>query len=171
MAGKWLDKASAIVANTVYTDGRLVARDVATSLPEISHVTAEINAGGPTDIPITSWIEAMEASITLKGIDPVGIAWLGRQQRQNMEIRFVEDMMQIDGTKRVAGCKAFMTVIPKGIPALELELGEIPENEMTFSVIRYQLFVDNREMFCVDKFNNIFRVNGTDYSESIESML
>lgn len=168
---KWLDKASAIVADTIYTDGQLVARDVAVTLPEVNHVMAEINAGGPTEIPITSWVEAMELSITLLGIETVGISTLARQQRQSLEVRFVEDMMQVDGTKRVAGCKAFMTVIPKGIPGLELELGEVPENEMLFSVIRYQLYVDNKEQFCIDKFNNIFRVHGTDYSENIESLL
>lgn len=168
---KWLDKASAIIADSVYSDNRLVARDVAVTLPEINHVMAEISAGGPTEIPITSWIEAMELSITHKGIDSIGIARLSRQQRQSIEIRFVEDMMRVDGTKRVAGCKAFLTAIPKGIPALEIELGEVPENEQLFGVIRYQLFVDNREQFCIDKFNDIFRVDGFDYSESIEQML
>lgn len=171
MASKWLDKASAIVADSVYSDGKLVARDVAVTLPEVNHVMAEINAGGPTEIPITSWIEAMELSITLKGIDSVAIAQLARQERQSLEIRFVEDMMKVDGTKRVAGCKAFLTVIPKGIPGIELELGEVPENEMLFSVIRYQLFVDNKEIHCIDKFNDKFKVNGKDYSESIESLL
>lgn len=171
MASKWVDKASAVVANTVYSDGKLVARDVAVTLPEVNHVMAELNAGGPTEIPITGWIEAMELSITLKGIDPLSIARLARQQRQNIEIRFVEDMMLVDGFKRNAGCKAFFTAIPKGIPGLEIELGEVPENEMLFSVIRYQLYVDNQDVLCVDKFNNIYRVGGIDYAESIESML
>ena len=165
----WYDKASAIAADTVYCDGELVARDVTVSLPELSAITAELNAGGTLEVPISNQFEPMEASLTKMGVT-YDIAKVIEPKRHTLEIRAVEDVLTAD-EKRVSQIKAFLGAIPKGVPALSLEFGSIPENEITFAVLRYQLYVDNREVLLIDKPNGIYRVNGVDYSSSIESYL
>lgn len=170
MASKWLDKVGAIVADSVYSDGVLVARDVGFTAPEIEFTTAEIKAGGNVEIPISTWTEPMEASVTMIGVDK-GLAQLLRLERQNFEFRFVQDVMGVDGLVTPHSGKIFLGCSPKTIPGLAFTPGEVGENELTLSVYRYQLFWDNEEHLLVDKFNNIFRVLGKDYAQSIASML
>lgn len=160
----------AIVADTVYSDGRLVAKDVSITLPEVSQVTTEVIAGGNTDLPVTGWTDPMEATITKVGIDE-GLTHLLRQQSMSVECRWVQDQVTGDGTKRVVGMKAFLRCIPKTIPGLTITPGENSENDVTLSVLRYELMVDNKQQWLIDKLNNIFTVEGKDYAKDVSSLL
>lgn len=166
----YMDVNGAIVANTVYSDGQLVAKDVALTLPEVAPVTTEVIAGGNTDLPVTGWTDPMEATITKIGIDK-GLTHLLRQQSQSVEFRWVQDVMQSDGTKIQVGMKAFLRCLPKVIPGLSVTPGENSENEITLSVLRYELMVNNQQQWLIDKLNNIFIVEGVDYAKNINSML
>ena len=50
-------------------------------------------------------------------------------------------------------------------------MGDASENEVTISVIRYNLFVDGQEMFLIDRLAGIARIAGTDYAAGLSSML
>ncbi len=165
-----LESFGAVEGSTVYSDRQLVARDVAITLPEVSFVTSEISSGGTVEIPIMGWTEAMEAAITKIGADK-GLIHLLRLKRQDLEIRFVQQVMALDGTIKRCPCKAFLGCAPKTIPGIAITPGEPSENEITLSVFRYQLFINNEEALLIDKFAGICRVEGTDYSHEIESML
>lgn len=165
----WYDRAGAIAGDTVRCDGKLVARDVTVTLPEVAAVTAEVNAGGPIDLPITGQTEAMEATITKLGVD-ADIATLMSHQHHTLEIRAVQDILTPNG-KALRSIRAVLGVIPKTIPGISLEFSSIPENELAFSVLSYKLYVDNKEVIYIDKPNNIYRVNGRDFGASVESLL
>ena len=45
----WVDQKNGLVADTVYCDNELVAKDVAFKLPEITFATAESQAMGRTE--------------------------------------------------------------------------------------------------------------------------
>ena len=166
----WYDKPGGIPANTVYCDGVIVARDVTVTLPEVTASTVEIMMGGPQDLPITGHIESMELSIAKNGVD-VQMGLLMEPRRHMIEVRAVQDKLINSGEKIQEQIKAFLGCVPTTLPGIELTVGEISENELTFSVLRYQLYVNNREVFLVDKPNNILRANGTDFARNIESML
>ena len=46
MANLWLDLKGPILADTVYINGVLVAKDVTITLPAVTHVTADYKAMG-----------------------------------------------------------------------------------------------------------------------------
>ena len=69
------------------------------------------------------------------------------------------------------GCKAFITGVPKGVPAVEGEVGSGSEHEIALAVYRYQLYVNGEELLCVDKLNSICRINGKDYFSEIAKHL
>ena len=167
---KSLEKAGAIVADRVFSDGVLVAEDVTFTAPEVELVTAELKAGGNVEVPITGWTEPMEASITHIGVDK-GLTHLLRLQRQNIEFRFVQDVVDAAGLVTTLGGKIFLGCSPKTFPGLAFTPGEIGENEITMSVYRYQLFWAGVEQWLIDKFNNIFRVEGYDQLANIRSLL
>ena len=45
------------------------------------------------------------------------------------------------------------------------------ENEATFAVSRYQLYVGGAEYWLIDQLNTILRVGGVDYAKDIRSLL
>lgn len=170
MNGKWIDKKNVVLADTVYCDNQLVARDITVSLPEITFSTAEINAMGPLELPIPSSIEAMEATINRDGMDSNAMSML-TPEKHNFEVRYVQNRTTADGTSTPEGCKAFISGIPKKIPGGDITPGSASEREVTLSVIRYQLYVGGEEMFCIDKLNSICRIMGRDYYSSIAQLL
>jgi len=67
--GKWLDIKGAVVADTVYADNVLVAKDVSFTLPGIEFVTADVQAMGNMTVPLVGLLENMELAITKIGVD------------------------------------------------------------------------------------------------------
>lgn len=166
----FLNIKGAVLADTVYKDGDLVAKDVTITLPAVTYITAEHNALGKMDLPTLGQTEAMEASVTKKGYD-VGLAKLAQLEAYNLEARFVQDVITADGVSKPEGCKAFMRVVPKGLPGSDLEPGAVGDTQIALAVTRYQLICGGNEICLIDKLNGIMRINGKDYAKSINSLL
>ena len=170
MANLWLDLKGPILADTVYIGGTLVAKDVTISLPAVTPVTADFKAMGTYTAPILGQIEAMEASITKIGID-LGLRNMMKLESKTIEIRWAQDVKLSDGSTKTEGCKAFIRAMPKTIPGLSVDPGAASENELTFAVSRYQLFVAGNEYWLIDQLNQIMRIDGVDYCKTIRSLL
>jgi phage tail tube protein FII len=166
----WMDIRSAIVADTVYSDGQLVAKDVSFTLPAVTMLTADVQAMGTMSMPVVGLLEDMEAAITKIGVD-LGLSRLSRFEKQNLECRWVQSVLGSDGTSKPEGCKAFIRGVPKGIPGIAAEIGSPSENEMTFGVTRLQIFAGGKEFLLVDRLSQILRVDGKDYYGNINSLL
>ena len=160
----------AVLADTVYSDGELVAKDVNVTLPSVNYMTAEHKAMGTVELPMLGQIEAMEASVTKKGYD-AGLATLAQPEAKNLEIRFVQDVVTAEGVSQPEGCKAFLRAVPKTLPGSDLEPGATGDTQVTFAVTRYQLIVGGKELCLVDQLKGIQRINGKDYAKSINSLL
>ena len=167
---KWLDLKGPILADTVYVDGKLVAKDVTVTLPGVTPVTADFRAMGTMTMPILGQIEAMEAAITKIGID-LGLRTLVKLESKTIEFRWAQDVKTSDGSTKTEGCKAFIRAMPKTIPGLSVDPGAASENVLTFAVSRYQLFVDGAEFWLIDQLNQIMRIDGVDYCKTIRSLL
>lgn len=169
MAG-WVDLRGPIIANTVYSEGALVARDATVSLPSVTPSTGDYKAMGTMSLPLLGQLESMEASITKVGVD-LGLARLVKFQSMSLEFRWVQNTVKSDGLMKPENCKAFIRGVPKTIPGLSIEPGSSSENEVTFEVLRYQLFVANEELWLIDRLSQILRILGTDYYSDINSFL
>lgn len=159
-----------VEANTVYADKELVAKDTSVTLPEVAPMTADIEAMGTMSIPMWNRLEDMETSITKIGIDK-GLGKMIRAEKVAIEVRFVQKVTLADGTIKDVGCKAFLTLLPKVIPGIELAVGEASENEVTSTTLRYQLYADGEEMWCIDRLAGICRIGGKDYGAAIQKYL
>lgn len=158
-----------VVADTIYSDGKLVARDVSVTLPEITPMTADLQAMGTFSIPIWQLIEHMETSITKIGIDE-GFRSMIKPDMKPFECRWVQTVTDANGHTKNVGCKAFIKGVPSKIPGIGLGVGEASESEITIATVRYSLFVDGKEMFLVDRLAGIVRIDGKDYAD-LSSML
>lgn len=158
-----------IVADTVYSDGKLVARDVGVTLPEVTPQTADLPAMGTMSMPIWQLIENMETAITKIGVD-LGLSALIKPDMKPIEIRFIQTVTDANGNTKSVGCKAFIKGVPNKIPGIGVSIGENSENEVTIMTTRYNLFADGKEMFLIDRLAGIVRIDGKDYAD-ISSML
>ena len=159
-----------VVADTVYADNKLVARDVAVTLPEVAATTADLQAMGTFSLPIWQLIQHMETAITKIGVD-AGLVSLIKPDMKPLEFRWAQTVTDATGNTKNVGCKAFITGIPNKIPGIGLEVGSAIEGEVTLATTRYNLFVDGVEMFLIDRLSGIVRIGGTDYASEIGSML
>ena len=75
--GQWLDIKGPVVADTVYSGGVLVAKDVTFTLPGIEFLTADVQAMGNLTVPLIGLLENMELAITKIGVD-MGEPFRGR---------------------------------------------------------------------------------------------
>lgn len=159
-----------VVADTAYCDGQLVARDVSLSLPEVTPMTADLAVMGTLSMPIWQLIENMEATITKIGVD-LGLRSLIKPDMKPLEYRWAQTVTDASGITKNVGCKAFLRGIPLKIPGIGVEVGSASEGEVSFSLIRYNLFVDGQEMFLIDRLAGKVRIDGKDYAEDLGAML
>ena len=167
---KWLDIKGPVVADTVYADNTLVAKDTAFTLPGIEFMTADVQAMGNMSVPLIGLLENMELSITKIGIDK-GLGRMNRLEKQNFEFRWVQNVVNSDGSTSVEGCKAFVRTMPGSFPETGVEVGSAPEHENTYNVTRMQVYANGVEILCVDRLSQILRINGKDYMKNINNLL
>lgn len=167
---KWMDIKGAVVADTVYADGKLVAKDVAFTLPGAEFLTADVQAMGNMSVPLIGLLENMQLSITKIGVDQ-GLSKLNRLEKQNLEFRWVQNVVKSDGSTGVEGCKAFVRTMPGNLPELGVEVGSPTEAENTFNVTRQQVYANGKEIMLVDRLSQILKVDGKDYMKKIHNLL
>lgn len=168
---KWVNKRGPIEADTIYVNKKLAATDTNVTLPEVTFLTADINAMGTMSIPLLNAIDDMETTISKSGIDK-HMTVLTAPGKKQIEVRWVQDRIKSDATVEAEGCKAFMTVSPVTLhPGASLEIGSASENDLTFKVFRYRLVVNGEEILLVDRLAHKLKVNGKDYSKKYDKML
>lgn len=158
-----------VVANTVYADDELVARDVALTLPEVVPLTADLSIMGNYSMPVWQLIDNMELGITKVGLDLLTRHLLDPDAKP-IEARWVQTITDATGKTKNVSFKAFMRGIPNKLPEIGHEIGSPSEHECTITLSRYQLIVDGVEMWLIDRFAGKVRIAGKDVS-NINSML
>lgn len=161
---KFVNICGPVIGVTVYSENKLVARDTAITLPEVTPVTADLQAMGTFSLPIWQLLENMETAITKIGVD-LGLRELITPAMKPLEFRWVQTVTDASGTTRNVGCKAFIKGIPNKIPGIGITMGEASENECTIATTRYNLFVDGQEMFLIDRLAGIVRIANKNYAE------
>lgn len=165
-----IERTGPVVDTTTYLNTKLIERSYGFTLPNVAFMQAVINAHGETNIPIPQLLEDMEHALTKIGADE-GFAALSVGEPVDIEHRWVYLKIKPDGSTRNVGCKAYLHCLPRGVPELSIEPGEISETEATFTVTRYRLVVDGKELVLIDRIKNICKINGKDYAVNIEAML
>ena len=115
-------------------------------------------------------LDDMELAITKIGID-LGLSKLSRLEKQNLEFRWVQNVVKSDGASSVEGCKAFVRCMPKALPGIGVEIGSAAENELTDGVSRLQIYCAGTEYLLVDRLSQKLRIDGKDYMDGITKLL
>lgn len=166
----FMDLNGAVVADTVYVDNTLVAKDVSIVLPEVAPQSIDLTALGTMSLPNWLMLDNMETTVTKIGVD-LGFRSMVKPESMDVEFRWVHTLTGADGNTTNQGCKAFIHGVPTKIPSISVAPGEAGENECAFMTTRYQLYVGGEEMFLIDRLAGIVRIGGTDYAAGLSNLL
>lgn len=165
-----MEKQTAVIADVMLVDKEKMAEDVSFELPAVTLQTADVNAMGTMSIPLVGLLDDMTMTITKIGTDK-GFGKMSKLQKMAIEFRWVQDVVNTDGSASHKGCKAFLNVIPQELAGPSVEIASATENQNTYTVTRYQLFADGNEIYLIDRLNQILKVNGKDYMTDIKKLL
>lgn len=166
----FLEITGPVVADTVYANNKLVAKDVDFTLPGINFLTGTVKAMGDMDVALIGLLENMQLTIAKIGVDK-GLGSMNRLEKQNLEFRWVQNVVKADGSAGPQGCKAFVRTLPAGFPELGVVVGEATEAENTYNVTRMEIFVNGEELVCVDRLAGVLCIYGKDYYGNIANLL
>lgn len=167
-----LERITGLLGTTVYLDGELIAENVSVSLPAVSFAEVDVQAGaGPITVPLQALPQNLEASVTFHG-ETAGFAKALNSAGKQLEIRWAVSQLQPDQSSDIVGYKAFLQGIPRTVPALSLSPGEAAsENEVTWTITRYQLVKDGENVLSIDKLAGKVEIDGTDQAAELQNLL
>lgn len=142
--------------------------------PSIENLTDTIKGAGlmgEIDLPTLGQVGSMECEITFNKSNAHFVE-LSAPKAHSLEIRWVTDVLDSANVQvGIEASKEIMTVIPKKAEFGDIETNETNEGTLAFEVLYYQYIVDGKSLLEIDKLNNVYKVNGVDYSASIRNAL
>lgn len=142
--------------------------------PSIENLTDTIaGAGlmGEVDLPAIGQLASMECELAFNKTNTEFVE-LAAPKAHKIEVRWVTDI--VDSANSSIGIEAnkeIMTVIPKSAELGDIEGNSTNEASITFEVLYYQYIIAGKSVLEIDKLNNVYKVNGVDYSAKIRNAL
>ena len=163
-------KKGAILATSVYADGKLVADDAEITPPDVEFATTTLTAAGELEVPLAGLINSMEFGITVNGINP-NLAVLAEPQQHVVVCNAVQQVIGIDGTVHEEQVKYTVTGFGKKVPSTSTKQGEASSQSFTMSVIHYKQSVNGEVITNVNKLSGDCIVNGKNYGIATRALL
>lgn len=142
--------------------------------PDIETLTDTVaGAGlmGEIDLPTPGQIGSMEGEITFNKTNEKFVT-LFAPRAHKLEMRWVNDTINsADASVAMTANKEIMTIMPKTAGLGDIEGNAPNEATLSYEILYYQLIIDGKSVLEIDKLNNIFKVNGVDYSADIRNAL
>lgn len=142
--------------------------------PEIAMMTDGISGSGimgEIDLPTLGQLDSMEVEVVLNKANERAIAMFA-PGAHTMETRWVTNVLDTaSGGSKIQANKEIIKYLPKGLSLGDIENNETNEATLTGEVLTYQYIADGKTLIKIDKLNNVFIVNGKDYSAAIRSAL
>lgn len=142
--------------------------------PDIEMLSDTIKGAGimgEIDLPTLGAISAMAIEMTLNKTNK-SVVELFSPGVHIIETRWVNNVMDSStGETSIQGNKEIMKVLPKTLGMGDIESNETNEGTYSAEVLTYEYIVDGESLLKIDKLNNVFIVNGVDYSEALRNAL
>lgn len=158
------------------TDGKTKYVDDTTSYkrPDIETLTDTFTGAGimgEIDLPTLGQLAAMEGELAFNKTNEKMIA-LFTPEAHTIETRWVTNVINTaTGNISTQSNKEIVKLFPKTLSLGEIEGNEANESSMTYEILAYQYIIDGKSVIKIDKLNNVFMINGIDYSAKIRDLL
>ena len=161
----------AVVASKYLIDNEEVAEQVKVTLPEIKWKTATVSGaglGGDIDVPLVGLTESMSSQLDLRSVTHAHAVKALATGFRNHEVRFLRDTIGSDGTLFRAGTKIYMLAAAKSLTPGSVQRGSQMDSNAAYTVVRYRMVENGVETFLIDQLNEVFKLNGIDYSDAYQ---
>lgn len=142
--------------------------------PEIAMMSDGLTGSGimgEIDLPTLGQIDSMEVELALNKTNERAIAMFA-PGAHTMEVRWVTNVLDTaTGNSKIQANKEIVKYLPKTLGLGDVETNETNEGTLTGEVLTYQYIIDGKTVIKIDKLNNVFIVNGKDYSSAIRAAL
>ena len=142
--------------------------------PEIEMLTDGFTGAGimgEIDLPTLGQIGAMEGELAFNKSNEAMIK-LFTPTAHTIEVRWVTNLIDTaTGKVGLQANKEIIKLVPKSLSLGDIESNEANEASMTYEILSYQYFISGKSMIKIDKLNNVFNVNGVDYTAKIRDYL
>lgn len=165
----FIPKTGAVTGSSLYVGNKQVARDASITLPEVTPQTADLQAMGTMTVPLWELLENLELAINKVGVD-LGFREALTPGVNDIEARFTQTQIDASGNAKTFMCKAFCRGQSLVAPGIAVEVGSASENELTYSLSRYVLFVNGAEAIYIDRLAGKCRINGVEYAGGLAGL-
>lgn len=142
--------------------------------PEIAMMSDGITGAGimgEIDLPTLGQIDSMESEIALNKSNERAIAMFA-PGAHTMEVRWVTNVLDsATGKSVVQANKDIIKYLPKSLSLGDIENNETNEGTLGMEVLTFQHICNGKTLIKIDKLNNVFIINGKDYSADIRKAL
>lgn len=143
-------------------------------LPSIEAMTDTVSGAGiagEVDSPVLGHFGSLELTLNWRTIEE-GALVLAQQKAHQLDIRGSQQVFDAtSGKYSTVPIRLVTRLVPKGISIGSLEPGATTDTESTFEVLYMKLFVNNKEMVEIDKYNSVAKFGENDVLASVRADL
>lgn len=158
----------------VYEDGINLIGVANITPPDIAFLTQTITGAGIAgniQAVLVGMTEAMTLGMNFRSVTGAA-ASLGEPRQHNLDLRVAEQYWNTAGAgKEVQADKYVMVVQPISTSPGQIAPAAASAASGSYSVYRYEAYKDGKELWVIDPFNYICRINGVDYMEPVRKAL
>ena len=153
-----------------YEGGNKCIGTVDVTLPEISFMLETLKGAGiagEIDLVTIGQLQSMSTSINWRGLIEDNIRFTAPKTYHFTFMGSQEMYDEFSGELKTKAIKVVMRCMPKKISAGKFEKSASMGTSGEFEVSYMKLSIDGRDSIEVDKFNNIYIVDGVDYLKKV----
>ena len=158
----------------VYNEANTLMGVATVDLPEIQAMSDTVSGAGiagEVDSPVLGHFQAMSSTFNWRTVEKAALE-LAKQQAHHLEIRGSQQHYDTaTGKFTTVPIRAVMRAIPKNFSLGSFEPGSATDSSTEFEVVYLKVFVDDKEVVEIDKYNFIAKFGDTDMLESVRKDL
>lgn len=158
----------------VYNDNNVLLGIATVDLPEIQAMSDTVSGAGiagEVDSPVLGHFQAMSATFNWRTIEKAALE-LAKQQAHHLEIRGSQQRYDTASGKLLSfPARVVMRAIPKNFSLGSFEPGSTTDSSTEFEVVYLKIYVEDKEVVEIDKYNFISKFGDTDALETVRQDL
>ena len=155
--------------------GNKLLSDVTTlTMPDLELLSETLRGAGingEIDLPTYGQFGSLVVEVSHNGLSKDTIRTFG-MEAQELEHRWASQVLNSDtGNSEVVGKKLIFRGLPKKLGLGSIEPNKAEESSSAFELVYMKYVIGNDSVIEIDKLNDVFKVDGVDYSAAVRNVL
>lgn len=158
----------------VYNNSNDLLGIATVDLPELSAMSETVSGAGiagEVESPVLGHYSSMTTTFTWRTIEQAAMA-LSAQKAHEVEVRGSQQVYDAaNGTYSTVPVRCTLRITPKNVSLGSFEPGATTDTESEFEVLYIKLFINNKSVVEIDKYNYVVKFGDEDILSSVRSDL